>query len=65
MVWGVGSSIFDVVIPKTPLYEGIVVLILKYNTCDTEKTGTATCIKGNPLNIDNKATNFSLTGGEV
>ena len=35
------------------------------NTCDTEESGTTTCIKGNPHDVVNMATNFSLTAGGV
>ena len=30
------------------------------NTFDTEDNGTTTCIEGNPHDVDNVATNFSL-----
>ena len=63
-------SKFDTVIPKKPLYEGMVVWILNNpkiinNTWNTEENGTVTCIQGNPHDLDNMAANFSLTAWGV
>ena len=54
-------SKFDVVIHKTPLYEGMVVLLRKSQSI-LLVASSCTCIKEDPCNIiDNTAANFSLT----